>query len=122
MINASIVHYSQLLVLFTKKKEFNARKKNEYPVTVHTLNVESAIKAAAKEKNPTLYFEIKDAELIARELRYHKNCYIKHSPKNLLYLQVILNQFMNSLTLMKKLKYNNQAAVNLFVNILLIMY
>ena len=40
-----------------------------------TLNVESAIKAAAKEKNPTLYFEIKDADLIARELRYHKTCY-----------------------------------------------
>ena len=50
-------------------------EKNKYPVTVHTLNVESAIKAAAKEKNPTLYFEIKDADLIARELRYHKTCY-----------------------------------------------
>ena len=50
-------------------------EKNKYPVTVHTLNVESAIKAAAKEKNPTLYFEIKDADLIARELRYHNTCY-----------------------------------------------
>ena len=75
LINPSIAHYSQLLVLFVKKKEFNARKKNEYPVTVHTLNVESAIKAAAKEKNPTLYFEIKDADLISRELMYHKTCY-----------------------------------------------
>ena len=75
LINPSILHYSQLLVLFVKKKEFDGRKKNEYPVTVHTLNVESAIKAAAKEKNPTLYFEIKDADLIARELRYHNTCY-----------------------------------------------
>ena len=58
-----------------KKERIQRKKKNEYPVTVHTLNVESAIKAAAKEKNPTLYFEIKDADLIARELRYHKTCY-----------------------------------------------
>ena len=61
LINPSIVHYSQLLVLFVKKKEFNARKK------VHTLNVEIAIKAAAKENNPTLYFRIKDPDLIARK-------------------------------------------------------
>ena len=46
-----------------------------YPVTIHTLNVKSAIKAAVKEKNPTLYFEINDADLIARELRCHKTCY-----------------------------------------------
>ena len=44
-------------------------------MTVHTLNVERAIKAAAKVKNPTLYFEIKDVDLIVRELRYHKSCY-----------------------------------------------
>ena len=50
------------------------KNKNEYPVTVHTLSIESAIKAAAKEKNPT-YFEVKDADLIARELRYHKTSY-----------------------------------------------
>ena len=57
-----------------KKERIQHKKKNEYPVTVHTLSIESAIKAAAKEKNPT-YFEIKDADLIARELRYHKTCY-----------------------------------------------
>ena len=53
---------------FVCKKERNQhKKKNEYPVTVHTLNVEIAIKAAAKEKNPTLYFKIKDPDLIARK-------------------------------------------------------
>ena len=57
-----------------KKERIQRKKKNEYPVTVHTLNVECAIKAAAKVKNLT-YFEIKDADLIARELRYHKSCY-----------------------------------------------
>ena len=99
-----------------KKERIQRKKKNEYPVTVHKLNVESTIKAAANEKNPTLYFEIKDADLIARELRYHKTSY------KAFYLQVILNQLMNSLTLMKRLKNNKQATSNLFVNILFIMY
>ena len=58
-----------------KKERIQRKRKNEYPVTVHTLNIESATKASAKEKNPTLYFEIKDADVIARELRYHKACY-----------------------------------------------
>ena len=36
---------------------------------------EDTIKAAAKAKNPNLYFEIKDVDLFAKELKTHVHCY-----------------------------------------------
>ena len=59
LINPSVVHYSQRFVLFVKKKNSTQEKKNEYPVTVHTLNVESVIKAAAKEKTQHYILKLK---------------------------------------------------------------
>ena len=50
-------------------------KKDEYPVVVTLDKVESSIKAAAKVKMPTFYFEVKEMDLIAKELKYHVTCY-----------------------------------------------
>ena len=36
---------------------------------------ENTIKAAAKLKNTSLYAEIKDLNLIAKEFKYHEKCY-----------------------------------------------
>ena len=36
---------------------------------------EDTIKAAAKAKNPNLYFEIKDVDLFAKEFKTHVHCY-----------------------------------------------
>ena len=40
-----------------------------------TKEAEAKIKHAAKVKKLDLYFEIKDVDLIAKEFKYHKNCY-----------------------------------------------
>ena len=36
---------------------------------------ENTIKAAAKEKNTSLYAEIKELNLTAKEFKYHTKCY-----------------------------------------------
>ena len=42
---------------------------------MQVLQKEESIKKAAKLKDQELYNEIKDLDLIAKEFRYHKNCY-----------------------------------------------
>jgi hypothetical protein len=37
--------------------------------------------AAESKGDQSLYFEIKDADLIAREFKYHENCYKEYTRK-----------------------------------------
>lgn len=68
-------------VLFPKtcficnRNRIQRKKKDEYPVNVTTMDAQLTIKAASREKMERFYYEIKDDDLIARELRYHKSCY-----------------------------------------------
>ena len=51
-------------------------KRTKYvPYKIETHDAEMTIKAAAKDKNETLYNEIKDLDLIAKEFKVHKHCY-----------------------------------------------
>ena len=59
-------------------------KKNKihFPKTVCTDKDVQTIKDAAESKeDQSLYFEIKDADLIAREFKYHENCYKEYTRK-----------------------------------------
>ena len=49
--------------------------KEDIPVMIERDEAEDTIKAAAKAKNPNLYFEIKDVDLFAKELKTHVHCY-----------------------------------------------
>jgi len=57
------------------KDRIQRSKKNEFPTVIKTSKVEKTIKLAAKDKIPSLYYKIKDEDLIAKELRYHNSCY-----------------------------------------------
>ena len=58
-------------------------KKNtiHFPKTVCMDKAVKTIKDAAESKEDfdLLYFEIKDADLIAREFKYHKRCYKEYA-------------------------------------------
>lgn len=50
-------------------------KKRFTPYTITTFNAESAIKFSAKSKNESLYREIENLDLIAKEFKVHEPCY-----------------------------------------------
>ena len=58
-----------------KKYRVKQKKTHLLPQTVATINACETIKAAAKVKNPLLYSEIYDVDLIAKEFKYHRHCY-----------------------------------------------
>ena len=60
-----------------KKDRIQHNKKDEYPHLIKTNIGEVSIKLAAKEKMPSFYYENKDEDLIARELKCHRSCYHK---------------------------------------------
>ena len=52
------------------------------PKTICTENAAQTVKDAAESKeDQTLYFEIKDADLIANEFKYHESCYKEYTRK-----------------------------------------
>lgn len=52
------------------------RNKKDCPIiVVSTRDAETTIKEAAKDKNLDFYYENKEVDLIAKELRYHRDCY-----------------------------------------------
>ena len=55
-----------------KKDRIQYNKKDEYPHLIKTKIGEVSIKLAVKEKMPSFYYENKDEDLIARELKYHR--------------------------------------------------
>ena len=54
-----------------KKDRIQHNKKDEYPHLIKTKNGEVSFKLAAKEKLPSFYYENKDEDLIAQELKCH---------------------------------------------------
>ena len=60
---------------YCKKYQLKQKQKIQFPKTITTSDAVATIKAAAKQNNPDLYYEIKDHDLIAREFKYHKKCY-----------------------------------------------
>ena len=54
-------------------KKVSSKKKAAIVITTH--DAEATIKAYAREKNPTWFAEIRETDLIAKELRYHIACY-----------------------------------------------
>ena len=51
------------------------RNKRTERYTIITFDGANLIKAVAKVKNESLYVEIKDLDLIAKEFKLHKHCY-----------------------------------------------
>ena len=60
-----------------KKDRKQHNKKDEYPHLIKTKIGDVSVKLAAKEKMPSFYYENKDEDLIARELKCHRSCYNK---------------------------------------------
>ena len=68
--------YPQYCNLCGKYRIQHRNKKCE-PYKISTFNTATTIKAAAREKNKTLFEEVKDLDLIAKEFKVHKMCYQK---------------------------------------------
>ena len=60
---------------FCKRYYVKHKEKESYPITITTTNALAKIKEAAEAKNESLYYEIKDIDLIAKEFQYHVSCY-----------------------------------------------
>ena len=68
-------------------KKYRTMKKNKihFPKTLCTDKAVQTIKDAAQSKeHQSLCFEIKDADLIAREFKYNENCYKEYTRKTIL--------------------------------------
>jgi hypothetical protein len=57
------------------KKRIQRNKKDIVPRLVTTCQAEATIKAAARDKMSSFYYEISEVDLIAKELQYHEACY-----------------------------------------------
>ena len=61
---------------FCKKYRIKRQQKIYLPITVCTEEAVNTIKQAAEaNEDQTLFFEIKDLDLIAKEFKYHECCY-----------------------------------------------
>ncbi len=68
---------------FCSKYKIMKKNKIHFPATVCTVKAVQTIKEAAESKeDQSLFFEIKDADLIAREFKYHESCYKEFTRKN----------------------------------------
>ena len=68
---------------FCSKYRIMKKNKIHFPITVCTVKAVQTIKEAAESKeDQSLFFEIKDADLIAREFKYHESCYKEYTRKN----------------------------------------
>ena len=57
-----------------KKGSVKLKGKKALPIAITTIEATESIKEAAKIKDPKLYAEIKDIDLIAKEFKYHEHC------------------------------------------------
>ena len=61
---------------FCKKYQIKRQQKIYFPITVCTEQAVNTIKQAAEaSEDQTLFFEIEDSDLIAKEFKYHECCY-----------------------------------------------
>ena len=57
-----------------KKLRVQHNNKRVLPVKIATFQCAETIKAAAKEKNPDMYYEILDLDIVAKEFKMHDHC------------------------------------------------
>ena len=57
-----------------KKGSVKFEGKKAFPITITAIEATESIKEAAKTKDPQLHAEIKDIDLIEKELKYHEHC------------------------------------------------
>eukprot|EP00794_Sanderia_malayensis_P019309 gene19309-21233_t len=84
---------------FCKKYRIKRHQKHYYPTTISTLQhntfntfqqAVSTIKQAAEaNEDQSLYFEIKDLDLIAKEFKYHNSCYKEYTRKEKVSLSTV---------------------------------
>lgn len=60
---------------FCKRYRVKHKGKEHIPLTITTTSAAAKIKEAAEAKAESLYYEIKDLDLIAKEFKYHVFCY-----------------------------------------------
>ena len=60
---------------FCKRFRVKHKGKEHIPLTITTSSAEAKIKEAAAANAESMYYEIKDLDLIAKEFRYHVSCY-----------------------------------------------
>lgn len=81
-----------------KRYRIKRGQKHMYPITITTLQAVNKIKHAAETcEDKTLYFEIKDFDLFAREFKYHEFCYNKYTRKLKLSSKKSLKESLNFL-------------------------
>ena len=57
-------------------------QRNFWPITISTEQAVTTLKQAAEaSKDQSLYYKIKDLDLIAKEFKYHEPCYREFTPK-----------------------------------------
>ena len=78
MITARI--FSWRNVVFVINTEYSTIKK-EIPTTITTCADQTILDAAEANENQTLYFQIKDIDLIASKFKYHTSCYREFTRK-----------------------------------------
>ena len=67
---------------FCQKYRVKRQQKHHVPITITTKQAELTLKEAAEANiDQSLYFEIKDADLIAKEFKYHEFCYKEFTRK-----------------------------------------
>ena len=60
---------------FCQKNQVQYRGKKIFPITIATKQAEETLKKRALDRDQTLYFKIKEEDLIAKEFKYHRHCY-----------------------------------------------
>ena len=69
---------------FCKNDRVKHKQHIKFPITITTEQAPMSIKQNAESmEDKTIYFEIKDVDLIAKELRYHRHCYKEFTRKKL---------------------------------------
>lgn len=67
---------------FCKKYRVKRQQKHHVPILITTLKAAETIKQAAEANDDqSIYFEIKDVDLIAKEFKYHDFCYKEFTRK-----------------------------------------
>ena len=67
---------------FCKNDRVKHKQQIKFPITITTEQASMSIKQNAESmEDKTIYFEIKDVDLIAKELTYHRHCYKEFTRK-----------------------------------------
>ena len=68
---------------FCKKYRVKRKQRHYLPITITTEQTANTLKQAAEaHEDQSLFYEIKDVDLIAKEFKYHESCYKEFTRKN----------------------------------------